>query len=48
MGCRELCGRVHTNTGIDTDTIGFQTLCVGASVGKGKICVGVVQFERTL
>ena len=40
-----------TDTDFDTDTdaIGFQTHCVGvgASVGKGKICVGVRQCEHT-
>ena len=45
MICRELCD-VHTDT--DTDVIGFQTHCVGADVGKGKICVGVGQCEHTL
>ena len=43
MGSRELCGGVHTDTFTDKDAIGFQIHCVGvgASVGKGKICVGV-------
>ena len=36
MGCRELCGDVHINTGTDTDTIGFETHCVGVSAGVGK------------
>ena len=36
MGCRDLCGDVHTDTG------------VGARVGKGKICVGVGQCEHTI
>ena len=50
MGCRELCGGVHTDTYTDTEAIGFQTHCVGvgASVGKGKICVGVGQCEHTI
>ena len=49
MGCRELCGGIHTNTDTDTDATGFQTHCVsvGASVGKCKICVGVGQCEHT-
>ena len=44
MCCTNLCGGVNTNT----DAIGFQThcVCVGASVGKGKICVG--QCEHTI
>ena len=39
---------VHTDT--STDTIGFQTHCVGvgARVGKGKICVGVGQCEHAI
>ena len=50
MGCRELCGGVHTNTDTYTDAIGFQTHCVsvGASVGKDKSCVGVGQCEHTI
>ena len=50
MGCRELCGGVHTDTDTDTDAIGFQTHCVavGARVGKAKICVGVGQCEHTI
>ena len=48
MGCRDLCGDVHTDT--NTDAIGFQTHCVGvgASFGIGKICVGVGQCEHTI
>ena len=45
MICRELCD-VHTDT--DTGAIGFQTHCVGADVGKGKICVGVGQCEHCI
>ena len=39
-----------TDTSTDTDTIGFQTHCfsVCAGVGKGKICVGVGQFEHAI
>ena len=37
-----------TDADTDTDAIGFQTHCVGASVGKGKICVGVGQCEHTI
>ena len=50
MGCIELCGGVHTDTNTSTDAIGFQTHCVGfsASVDKGKICVGVGQWEHTI
>ena len=50
MGCRELCGGVHTGTNTNTDAIGFQThyVGVGASVSKGKICVGVGQCEHTI
>ena len=48
MGCRELRGGVHTNPDTDTDATGFQTHCVGVSVGKGKICVGVGQCEQTI
>ena len=50
MGCRELCGGVHSNSDTDTDAIGFQTHCVGvgAGVSKGKICVGVGQSEQII
>ena len=50
MGYRELCGGVHTDTGTNTDTIGFQTHFVGVSAGvsKGKICLSVGQCERTI
>ena len=33
-----------TDAETDTDAIGFETHCVG----KGKICVGVGQCERTI
>ena len=46
MGCKELCGGVHTVT--NTYAIGFQTHCVGVSVGKGQICVSVGQCEHTI
>ena len=50
MGSKELCGGVHTDTYTDIDAIGFQAHCVGvgASVGKGKIRVGVGQCEHTI
>ena len=35
-----------TDAETDTDAIGLETHCVG--VGKGKICVGVGQCERTI
>ena len=37
-----------TDANTDTDAIGFHCVGVGASVGKGKICVGVGQWEHTI